>query len=403
MLHAPLQKGLQQLKKELFSKQQVVGALVVDPQFLRDISTLRKEGSILSIPRLPSIVWSANDRKKMILLDENIDFSSIEALPMSLQKFVQKSNATLTKYSITLDYEYWSAEQILRSILPDELEVPSSFSTIGHIAHFNLRQEYAAYKNIIGDVILTKSKNIFTVVNKLDTIDHSFRFFEMELLAGKEDYIATVKESECQFTFDFSKVYWNSRLQGEHHRLISTFQMGEIVVDVFGGVGPFALPAAKLSKCFVFANDLNPISYKYLVQNIQDNKVKDRVKAFNVDGRKFIVESLKIVNEKESWKDFQQNVEIYMKQRRKGDRKDIVDNLDSELQRNPQHYIMNLPASAIEFLDAFVGLYHGKSIQKSQLPMIHCYCFSKALDKVKDVVDVFYIDVASRSNSREVG
>ena len=38
----------------------------------------------------------------------------------------------------------------------------------------------------------------------------------------------------------------------------------------------------------VLANDLNPISYKYLQQNIILNKVQRNVTAFNMDGRAFI-------------------------------------------------------------------------------------------------------------------
>lgn len=55
-------------------------------------------------------------------------------------------------------------------------------------------------------VILDKNRNIRTVVNKLRSIDTTYRFFQMELLAGKEDYICTVRESGCSFAFDFSKV-----------------------------------------------------------------------------------------------------------------------------------------------------------------------------------------------------
>jgi tRNA (guanine37-N1)-methyltransferase len=50
------------------------------------------------------------------------------------------------------------------------------------------------------------------------------------------------------------------------------FQPDDVVADVFAGVGPFALPAAKKG-CAVLANDLNPESYKYLHLNIKDNKV----------------------------------------------------------------------------------------------------------------------------------
>jgi hypothetical protein len=78
-------------------------------------------------------------------------------------------------------------------------------------------------------------------------------------------------ELDCRFTFDFSQVYWNSRLSAEHERLVDLFAPDELVADVFAGVGPFALPAAKKGTA-VLANDLNPNSYKYLQVNIDDNK-----------------------------------------------------------------------------------------------------------------------------------
>jgi len=53
---------------------------------------------------------------------------------------------------------------------------------------------------------------------------------------------------------------------------VNTFQPDDVIADVFAGVGPFALPAAKKG-CAVLANDLNPESYKYLIMNIKDNKV----------------------------------------------------------------------------------------------------------------------------------
>ena len=61
------------------------------------------------------------------------------------------------------------------------------------------------------------------------------------------------------------------------------FEQGEVVADVFAGVGPFAIPAAKKG-CAVFANDLNPESAKYLKLNITKNQVKNR-HWFIVDAR----------------------------------------------------------------------------------------------------------------------
>ena len=99
-----------------------------------------------------------------------------------------------------------------------------------------------------------------------------YRTFSYEVLAGDPSMDVEVKEAECIFRFDYSKVYWNSRLSTEHERLVKRFCQGEAVCDVMAGVGPFAVPAGK-QKVFVWANDLNPDSYESLVQAISVNKV----------------------------------------------------------------------------------------------------------------------------------
>jgi tRNA (guanine37-N1)-methyltransferase len=54
------------------------------------------------------------------------------------------------------------------------------------------------------------------------------------------------------------------------------------------------------------------------------------------------------------------------------------------------HFVMNLPATALEFIDAYRGLYddlldrHGDAFlvpaRARPTPLVHCYCFSKAED-----------------------
>jgi tRNA (guanine37-N1)-methyltransferase len=59
----------------------------------------------------------------------------------------------------------------------------------------------------------------------------------------------------------------------------------DVVCDMFAGIGPFAIPAAK-KRCTVLANDLNPASYEYLCRNARDNGVC--ISPFNLDARDFL-------------------------------------------------------------------------------------------------------------------
>lgn len=45
-----------------------------------------------------------------------------------------------------------AAPRGMQKLLPEGVEVPSSFETVGHIAHLNLREEVLPYKHVIGQV-----------------------------------------------------------------------------------------------------------------------------------------------------------------------------------------------------------------------------------------------------------
>ena len=82
-------------------------------------------------------------------------------------------------------------------------QVPGSFETVGHIAHLNLRDELAAYKHVIGRVLLDKNPRLRTVVNKVGSIDSEFRVPAWELLAG--DTSLETEVGRCRLTL------WNMR------------------------------------------------------------------------------------------------------------------------------------------------------------------------------------------------
>lgn len=123
-------------------------------------------------------------------------------------------------------------------------------------------------------MLLDKNPHIKTVINKIDNVgsENEFRTFAYEVLGGPDDMNVEVSEAGCVFKFDYSKVYWNSKLDTEHKRIAGLFGPGEVVADVMAGIGPFAVPAGKKG-VFVWANDKNPESYRYLEEAIRRNKV----------------------------------------------------------------------------------------------------------------------------------
>lgn len=235
------------------------------------------------------------------------------------------------------------------------------------------------------------------MINKiLDVgVESVFRTFPYEVLAGPDDLDVTVHEAQCEFRFNFGKVYWNPRLGTEHARIFETFKEGEAVCDVMAGVGPFAVPAGK-RKVFVRANDLNPDSFESLQDAIKRNKVDAFVTASCEDGRAFIRRATKELAMDPRSIVVQSKVKISRNASRaqKQALKKAADKGSKTLDEPCAfaHYVMNLPATAIEFLDAFKGIYHGREAEfrphtTNKLPLIHVYLFQAKYENEEEELD----------------
>ncbi|EFY97239.1 Met-10+ like-protein [Metarhizium robertsii] len=332
--------------------------------------------------------------KKCLILRPDLKISAPEAWSPVLQEATKIGDLKIVPFDVTIDYKLWSYVDVMRSIIPEELqdEIPASFNTAGHVAHLNMRERYQPYKHVIGQVILDKNPVIRTVINKTDDVgtQNEFRTFSYEVLAGPDDMLVEVSEAGCVFNFDYSKVYWNSKLSGEHERICATFKPGEVVADVMAGIGPFAAPAGKKG-VFVWANDKNPESYKYLTDIVKRNKVTEFVKPFNEDGHDFIKRAADLVLEASQRGDCAVLKPVKVSRSvPPGERPEPV---RVPVPPTISHYVMNLPASALEFLHNFKGLYHGREMlftphTDTKLPLIHAHCFAVKADDATPLDDI---------------
>jgi tRNA (guanine37-N1)-methyltransferase len=422
--------SLDSLKPAFARKLQLVALRVP----AREVGQLRKASvpiDLLCVPRLSNITKDPQSNATKLAL---LPYSTPAEVPASVVELAKSSGWEIQPHQVNLDYDFYSADEILGALLPEDPQnqggTPTGYTIIGHIAHLNLRDEYLPFRKIIGQVILEKNPSIKTVVNKLDSIDSEFRFFEMELLAGEPEFVTTASESNCLFTFDFRKVYFNSRLHTEHGRIVSLLQPGEVISDVMAGVGPFAIPAAKKG-CIVYANDLNPASYESLKGNTVKNKVSEGCLTYCEDGRAFIKESVKRAWRREikAWsgpKSTKAKAKEDKARRQQQKQQQQVNGADaavattngttaaSSTEEAPlpspliDHFIMNLPASALEFLDAYRGAYKELAAQVGQeeleaalkvkgqqmgslWPMVHVHCFTKDLETPEE-------DICQRAN-----
>ncbi|GFR44333.1 hypothetical protein Agub_g5548 [Astrephomene gubernaculifera] len=239
----------------------------------RKCSELMKafRGYTLDRPKLRCIVSDGSSSEtKLLLLDEKV--TSLEVLPPELQARVSSEGLVCLPHSLTLGYSSLPADAVLKRLLPPGVDAPSSFETIGHIAHLNLREEQLPYRALIGAVLLDKNPHLRTIVNKVGSIENEFRVFAMEVIAGEQRLETEVTQHGARFRLDFSQVYWNSRLESEHSRLVGQLRAGQVLVDMMAGIGPFAIPAAQRG-VEVYANDLNPRSAHYLALNARLNRL----------------------------------------------------------------------------------------------------------------------------------
>ena len=185
-------------------------------------------------------------------------------------------------------------KRVLQDVLSEEEneQLISAFDQIGDIIIVRIPDSLVSKKQIIGKTLLEQVSTANSVFYQSSPVEGDFRTRQLEVIAGENKTQTEYKENGCRFVVDVEKAFFSPRLSTERERIAGLVKDGEVVINMFGGVGMFSLLAAKDTACTVYNIDINPVASQLCKENAQINKLKGEVISLNGDATKVIEEKL---------------------------------------------------------------------------------------------------------------
>jgi tRNA (guanine37-N1)-methyltransferase len=170
----------------------------------------------------------------------------------------------------------------------DELaQLPRAYDLIGDIAVLEIPDELEPHSKLIGRAFHSMHRNFNTVLAKRGAISGVTRVREYELLSGDDRTKTIHTEYGCRLAVDLERAYFSPRLLEEHNRVAQLVGDSEVVVDMFCGVGPFAIHIARLKRARVVAIDVNPSAIELLKESITLNRLVGEIVPMVADAHEY--------------------------------------------------------------------------------------------------------------------
>ncbi|MDE1866937.1 MAG: class I SAM-dependent methyltransferase family protein [Thaumarchaeota archaeon] len=185
-------------------------------------------------------------------------------------------------------------KQAMASILTSEEaeEMYGAFDQIGNIIILRIPDSLLSKRKTIGEVLLEKVKTAKSIFYQSSPVEGDYRIRQLELLAGEDSTETEYKEHGCRFRVDVEKTFFSPRLATERLRIADLVNDGDVIINMFGGVGMFSIVAAKKKKCHVYNVDINPYAAKLCSENIALNKLKGTIDSIEGDAADIIEKEL---------------------------------------------------------------------------------------------------------------
>ena len=181
-------------------------------------------------------------------------------------------------------------KKALENVLTEEEsnELISAFDQIGEIIIVRIPDSLLSKKEIIGRTLLEEVKIVRSVFYQASAVEGEFRTRDLEILAGEDNTETEYKEFGCRFKVDVKNAFFSPRLSTERERIANLIQDGEVMTNMFAGIGMFSIMAAKKKKCTVYSLDINPVASKLCDVNSSLNKLAGNVISINGDATEII-------------------------------------------------------------------------------------------------------------------
>jgi tRNA wybutosine-synthesizing protein 2 len=162
--------------------------------------------------------------------------------------------------------------------------MPAGYHRMGRVLLVRLPSRLRPHFSTIG-AAWQQVLHVETVLTQVGPIEGELRRPRVEVIAGGPT-ITEVREHGIRFRLDAREIMFATGNRSERFRAGRVTRPGEHVVDLFAGIGYFAIPAAKYGKAEeVLAVEKNPVALRYLETNASINGVADRVRPLLGDNR----------------------------------------------------------------------------------------------------------------------
>ncbi|HUI39829.1 MAG TPA: class I SAM-dependent methyltransferase family protein [Methanothrix sp.] len=179
--------------------------------------------------------------------------------------------------SLAADLAGADIEWVEKNFEPEE-RYPSPEEILGFRPSFEIVGDIAIVEperaDAVAEVLLSTCKPVRTVIAPVSDVEGEFRTRRFKHVAGERRTVTLHREHGLRYRVDLEKAYFTPRLGTERLRIARLVQPGEVVLDMFAGVGPFSLLLAKKG-ARVIAMDKNPTAVSLLQENARINKVEE--------------------------------------------------------------------------------------------------------------------------------